>query len=117
MLAMALGTATRNLDWIAERLLLIHQANNRAMEWLQFLTTQEIAKTGGLRMHQPIRMMYANVTGILGDPNILFRGNSMATKAIDAYMKLVGWQYLDDTIGGALRYICANQVCCEVSIG
>jgi hypothetical protein len=46
---------------------------------------------------------------------LVFSGNSIATKAVDAYMKLVGWQYLDDTIGGALRYICANRVCCEVS--
>ncbi|KAI9590908.1 Rho GTPase activation protein [Syncephalis fuscata] len=94
LLVIAIAGVTRNLDWLAERLVLTHQANHRAVEWLQFLAAHEVTKTG--------------------DANILFRGNSLTTKAIDAYMKLVGWQYLDDTIGGALRYICANRVCCEM---
>ena len=32
------------------------------------------------------------------DPNILFRGNSVATKIIDNYMKIIGSNYLRSTL-------------------
>jgi hypothetical protein len=32
------------------------------------------------------------------DPNTLFRGNSLATKAVDEFMKHAGMQYLHDTL-------------------
>ena len=32
------------------------------------------------------------------DPNTLFRGNSLASKVIDEYMKLVGQSYLQETV-------------------
>lgn len=42
------------------------------------------------------------------------RGNTLLTKALDAYMRLVGTEYLDDTLGDILRSICKNKVACEV---
>lgn len=45
MLAIAVAGATRNLDWFAERLVLVHQANYRVVQWLQFLAAHEITKT------------------------------------------------------------------------
>ena len=46
------------------------------------------------------------------DPNTLFRGNSLASKVIDEFMKLVGRSYLQctlqaciDEVGGGLVYI------------
>ncbi|KAI1295006.1 hypothetical protein EDD11_008058, partial [Mortierella claussenii] len=41
-------------------------------------------------------------------------GNTLLTKALDAYMRLVGTEYLDDTLGDILRGICKNKVACEV---
>ncbi|KAF9431002.1 hypothetical protein BGZ94_000469 [Podila epigama] len=40
--------------------------------------------------------------------------NTLLTKALDAYMRLVGTEYLDDTLGDILRAICKNKVACEV---
>jgi hypothetical protein len=51
------------------------------------------------------------------DPNILFRGSSMATKVIDQYMKHVGIEYLKNTLSGPIRLIyekASKQDSCEV---
>ncbi|XP_048481849.1 ras GTPase-activating protein raskol isoform X1 [Plutella xylostella] len=37
-----------------------------------------------------------------GDHSLTFRGNSLATKSMEAYLKLVGDQYLQDTLGEAV---------------
>ncbi|KAJ3414308.1 Ras GTPase-activating protein 1 [Chytridiales sp. JEL 0842] len=48
------------------------------------------------------------------DPNILFRGNTLGTKMMDQYMKLVGMDYLHSTIGTIIRSILKNKEACEV---
>lgn len=45
---------------------------------------------------------------------MLFRGNSVLTKALDAYMKVCGMDYLHATLGPVLRDICENRVYCEL---
>ncbi|KAI8917019.1 hypothetical protein DFJ77DRAFT_328679 [Powellomyces hirtus] len=47
-------------------------------------------------------------------PNIIFRGNSMATKAVDQYMKVIGMGYLTDTIGLLVRQVYMAKDACEV---
>ena len=41
----------------------------------------------------------------LEDVSLTFRGNSLATKAIESYMKLVGETYLKNTLSDCVRYI------------
>ncbi|KAJ3102870.1 Ras GTPase-activating protein 1 [Phlyctochytrium planicorne] len=48
------------------------------------------------------------------DPNIIFRGNSLATKALDQYMKIIAMPYLHATVGGLLRAISSMNESCEV---
>ncbi|KAJ3083733.1 Ras GTPase-activating protein 1 [Quaeritorhiza haematococci] len=47
-------------------------------------------------------------------PNILFRGNSLTTKALDQYMKLVGMDYLHSTISSLIRNVYKSKEPCEV---
>ncbi|XP_063683894.1 disabled homolog 2-interacting protein-like isoform X9 [Bolinopsis microptera] len=42
------------------------------------------------------------------DPSLLFRGNSIATKAVDLYMKLIGSKYLKNTLGLFIRDVYDN---------
>ncbi|ORX78226.1 Rho GTPase activation protein [Basidiobolus meristosporus CBS 931.73] len=89
-----LVNVSKNLEWFAENMMRIYAAKNMAMEWLLFLARNEVESTD--------------------DANILFRGNSIFTKAIDGYMKLIGLQYVDEAIGEIVRSICDNKVYVEV---
>ena len=48
------------------------------------------------------------------DPNTIFRGNSLASKCVDEYMKLDGLYYLYDTLQVLLDDIFENKKSCEV---
>ncbi|KAI9102621.1 hypothetical protein DFS34DRAFT_609914 [Phlyctochytrium arcticum] len=48
------------------------------------------------------------------NPNIIFRGNTIATKALDQYMKMVGMDYLNETIGALVRQVVQAKESCEV---
>lgn len=45
---------------------------------------------------------------------ILFRGNTILTKSVELYLRLIGSEYLDASIGEAIRRICAEKVEIEI---
>ncbi|XP_077540409.1 ras GTPase-activating protein raskol isoform X3 [Haemaphysalis longicornis] len=50
----------------------------------------------------------------LGDQHLTFRGNSLATKATEAYLKLLGDGYLQENLGPFIRDVLASNLDCEV---
>ncbi|KAF9437305.1 hypothetical protein BGZ76_001254 [Entomortierella beljakovae] len=91
-----LAGLVQDLEGFARNILRILEGRGLAIVWLNSLIDEEIAEADPTRV------------------NTLFRGNTLLTKALDAYMRLVGTEYLDDTLGDILRNICVNKIACEV---
>ncbi|KAG0259986.1 hypothetical protein BG011_002206 [Mortierella polycephala] len=91
-----LASRVSDLESFARNVLRILEGKSLAVAWINSLVDKEIAET--------------SLSGV----NTLFRANTLLTKALEAYMRLVGTEYLDDTFGDILRDICKNKVACEV---
>ncbi|KAJ1966553.1 hypothetical protein H4R35_006970, partial [Dimargaris xerosporica] len=89
-----LATVTKNVEWLSETLLKVFLSKDLVAPWFDYLAVHEVSHTD--------------------DHNILFRGNSVLTKSLDAYMKIVGLAYVEETIGTLIRNICHYRVMCEV---
>ncbi|KAK6192279.1 hypothetical protein SNE40_003776 [Patella caerulea] len=48
------------------------------------------------------------------DPNTLFRGNSLATKAMDQYMKIIGMPYLHETLNSCIEKVYSDKKTVEL---
>nr|XP_042123173.1 RAS protein activator like-3 isoform X3 [Peromyscus maniculatus bairdii] len=80
---------------LAAAMVRVLRATGRAQALVTDLGTAELARCGGREA-------------------LLFRENTLATKAIDEYMKLVAQEYLQETLGEVLRCLCASTEDCEV---
>ncbi|XP_022353348.1 RAS protein activator like-3 [Enhydra lutris kenyoni] len=80
---------------LAAAMVRVLQATGRAQALVTDLGTAELARSGGREA-------------------LLFRENTLATKAIDEYMKLVAQDYLQATLGQVVQRLCASSEDCEV---
>ncbi|XP_047387324.1 RAS protein activator like-3 [Sciurus carolinensis] len=80
---------------LAAAMVRVLQATGRAQALVTDLGTAELARCGGREA-------------------LLFRENTLATKAIDEYMKLVAQDYLQKTLGQVIQQLCASTEDCEV---
>lgn len=129
-IAHLLGPDLRHLSDI---LLDIFQASGKADEWINNLIEEEI--DGIYRDTPPIRMRFSGrihsndsyesseqrellvrdlSRSATMEANLLFRGNSLVTKALDAHMRRLGKDYLEEVLGDKLRKIMARDPDCEV---
>lgn len=123
----------RELKQLSEVLLDIFQASETASEWINTLIEEEIdgiyKETPPMRMrfsarihsndsyesaeHRELLVRDLSRSATM-EANLLFRGNSLVTKALDAHMRRLGRQYLEDTLGEQLRTILRRNPDCEV---
>lgn len=129
-LGQALGSELKSLSDV---LLDIFQASDTVEDWINNLVEEEI--DGIYRDQPPLRMRYSGrihsndsyesaeqrellvrdlSRSATMEANLLFRGNSLVTKALDAHMRRLGGDYLERTLGEKLRSIVANDPDCEV---
>eukprot|EP01114_Cavostelium_apophysatum_P003675 TRINITY_DN1376_c0_g1_i1.p1 TRINITY_DN1376_c0_g1~~TRINITY_DN1376_c0_g1_i1.p1 ORF type:complete len:668 (+),score=157.12 TRINITY_DN1376_c0_g1_i1:64-2067(+) len=82
-------------ETVAGILMRIFQAHGKALRLIKKLTGDEITSTR--------------------NPTVIFRGNSIATKALDLYMKYIGHGYLDKVLGDTIRKLYSTKKSCEIN--
>ncbi|KAE8356894.1 hypothetical protein BDV28DRAFT_42126 [Aspergillus coremiiformis] len=121
------------LTLLSEALINIFQVSGTTVEWISALVEDEIdgvhkdSTANRLRyttrMHSnDTRETMQNREVLVRDlgrtatveANLLFRGNSLLTKALDYHMRRLGKEYLEETIGERLRGIDESDPECEV---
>lgn len=122
-----------NLRQLSEILINIFQVSGNGSEWLKALVEDEIdgvgkeAPTKRLRYSRRIGSNEVSFTSIereqsvrdMGkslntEANLLFRGNSLLTQALDFHMRRVGKEYLSEILGDQIRTINNINPDCEV---
>ncbi|KAE8144518.1 hypothetical protein BDV25DRAFT_166657 [Aspergillus avenaceus] len=121
------------LAQLSEALLNIFQVSGTTVEWISALVEDEIDgvhKESTVNRLRYTTRMHTNDTRESGqdrevlvrdlgrtatvEANLLFRGNSLLTKALDYHMRRLGKEYLEETIGERLRDIDEGDPECEV---
>jgi len=90
----ALGEVTTEREDVAKNLVRLFQGKTQAIPLLIHLCTEEVKNTPSAE--------------------VIFRGNSIATKAVDAYMKLIGGNFLRKVLGKKIKEIVAMKKSSEI---
>jgi hypothetical protein len=123
-----------DLRHLSDILLDIFQASGTASDWITTLIEEEIdgiyKDTPTMRMrfsgriHSNDSYESAEQREVLVrdlsrsatmEANLLFRGNSLVTKALDAHMRRLGKDYMEEVLGDKLRKIMERDPDCEVN--
>lgn len=125
------------LNQLSEILLNIFQVSGQAIEWISALIEDEIDGAGkdtsaatrlryATRLHSNESRESAHdrevIVRDLGrsatiEANLLFRGNSLLTKALEMHMRRLGREYLEETLGEKIRAVDEKDPDCEVDPG
>jgi hypothetical protein len=89
-----LGNVVQQREEFAKTLLYVLMDKQKEVDGIKALVSLEIKNTD--------------------DPNIIFRGNSLTTKIIDQYMKLIGSRYLSNTLRRQIQIVYNLKESCEV---
>ncbi|KAK3294972.1 uncharacterized protein B0H64DRAFT_325931 [Chaetomium fimeti] len=122
-----------SLRRLAEIFVNIFQVSGSANEWLMNMVEEEIDGIGNqtpkkkgrfsgrLKSNDSIesavdREQVVRDLGksLQGEANLLFRGNSLLTQALEFYMRRLGKEYLIDTLADRIQEINESDYCCEV---
>ena len=88
------AAAGPSLEEVAGTLVNIFAMNGHAVEFIKVITTKELTSP------EPA--------------SVIFRGNSLTTKVIDLYMKMVGSEYLRSTLVALLEEVYSDTESCEI---
>ncbi|KAI9671885.1 MAG: hypothetical protein M1817_003430 [Caeruleum heppii] len=121
-----------SLPRLSQMLLSIFQVSGRAGEWLMELVEEEVDGVPRAVANKRIGGSSRNATKDSDGPgarelivrdlgrsatveaNLLFRGNSLLTKALELYMSRIGKEYLEETLRTKLKSIEESNLDCEV---
>jgi len=95
LLVQSLGEVSKDLNMLAHTLLRIFRQNSSELHLIQTITLRELNDKE--------------------KKETLFRGNSLGTKLMDQYMKLIAIPYLQKTIKTVIIKIMESKQCCELN--
>ncbi|KAJ1822194.1 Ras GTPase-activating protein 1 [Coemansia sp. RSA 2671] len=96
LVADLVAIAPKSTDWLVETMAKIALSNNSAVSWIIEIVRHELEVQA------------------VHDPALVFRGASIATRAVDALMKATGLSFVDHMIGDIVRDVVNNNYKCEV---
>ncbi|KAK5661696.1 hypothetical protein OQA88_9796 [Cercophora sp. LCS_1] len=130
------GALPGNLRRVAEIFLNIFQVSGKATEWLMNMVEDEIDGIGNqatMRKARFSRRLKSNDSiestsdreqlvrdmgkSLQGEANLLFRGNSLLTQALEFHMRRLGKEYLEETLADKVFEINETNPNCEVDPG
>lgn len=107
-----LSDMTGDINSMSDICLKILQTEDKTVEWFMKLMDVEFNRLREILQSHPLSPQLPEYKKNID--NTLFRGNSLLTKALERYMKLVGGQYLDRVVGEFTREIVEKQACLEI---
>ncbi|KAI1389541.1 Rho GTPase activation protein [Hypoxylon trugodes] len=128
-IALAIPSAMRRL---AELFLNIFQVSGSSSEWLMALVEEEIDGIGSQNSVKRLRFsrrlksnessnsasdrdqLMRDMKSLAGEANLLFRGNSLLTQALEFHMRRLGKEYLEEILADKIFEINELNPDCEV---
>ncbi|KAI2624976.1 Rho GTPase activation protein [Hypoxylon sp. NC1633] len=128
-IALAIPSAMRRL---AELFLNIFQVSGRSSEWLMALVEEEIDGIGSQNSMKRLRFsrrlksnessnsasdrdqLVRDMKSLAGEANLLFRGNSLLTQALEFHMRRLGKEFLEEILADKIFEINESNSDCEV---
>jgi hypothetical protein len=107
-----MGSVCQEREEIAKILIPAFEHHDKCILFLQSICSNEIRTACKCTF---IASYYNNHIQLANDYQTLFRANSMASKAVDIYMKHVASKYLKCILGPVLYSIVHENLDCEVS--
>lgn len=89
-----IGSALPKKENFAKTMINLHDSEERALQFVQDLLAYEIST--------------------ISSPDVIFRANTIGSKTLDVYLKMVGMGYLKETIGSIVSDIYSEKRPCEV---
>jgi GTPase-activator protein for Ras-like GTPase len=127
------GALPGHLRKLSEIFLNIFQVSGQAIEWLQTLVEDEIDGVGSQSQMKQLRFSsrlksnesleasgdrkhFVRETGrsLAGEANLLFRGNTLLTQALEFHMRRAGKEYLENMLAAKINEINEMNPNCEV---
>jgi hypothetical protein len=105
---------TKEPGILASTLVAVFQSQGKATQLLHYLTKKEISSTSTHVCCASYKCVTLTPFASIESAGVIFRGNTLATKCVDAFMKLIGSSYLHRVLKDHIAAISEDKHSCEV---